>query len=68
MFRCPKTWSSLEGTDDPGVRFCATCKKNVYYCDTLELLEEHRAAGHCIVVEDRTAETEEAQYWMGEVE
>jgi uncharacterized protein (TIGR02996 family) len=36
QFECPKQWEKLTPTDDEQVRFCETCKKNVYYSDKLE--------------------------------
>jgi hypothetical protein len=50
-FLCPKTWGQLERTRQLDVRYCSTCRKNVFYCDSLELVEEHRKVGHCICVE-----------------
>ena len=50
-FRCPKGWSQLKRTGELDVRFCETCKKNVYLCTTKEEIDFHSAAGHCIVVE-----------------
>jgi hypothetical protein len=50
-FLCPKTWSQFDRTSQLDVRFCQSCRKNVYYCDSEEAVEEHRQAGHCICVE-----------------
>src|SRR5262249_32601724 len=35
QFECPKQWALLTPTNDPKVRFCDACKKNVHYCDSL---------------------------------
>jgi hypothetical protein len=50
-FLCPKSWSQLDRTNSLDVRHCSTCNKDVYYCDSLEALAEHRQAGHCVCVE-----------------
>ncbi len=50
-FLCPKTWGQLERTNQLDVRYCPTCRQNVFYCDSLKALEEHRKAGHCVCVE-----------------
>jgi len=47
-FRCPKTWSALEATDEIGVRFCPSCKRQVYLCESPEEVEHHQ--GDCIAV------------------
>jgi hypothetical protein len=60
-FFCPKTWGQLERTSQFDVRYCTTCRRNVFYCDSLEKLEEHRKAGHCICVE---AGVEDEDYTM----
>lgn len=50
QFECPKQWSRLKPTDDPKVRFCNTCKKNVHYCDTLEEAQNHAGNGNCVAL------------------
>ncbi|QOL24650.1 hypothetical protein LP316_09865 [Thalassotalea sp. LPB0316] len=29
-FKCDKTWESLTNTDDPKVKYCTNCKRNVH--------------------------------------
>jgi hypothetical protein len=58
-FLCPKTWSQLERTTQLDVRYCSTCRQNVFYCDSLEAVEEHRRAGHCICIEAGTTDQED---------
>ena len=50
QFECPKQWARLMPTDDPKVRFCNTCKKNVHYCDTLQEAQNHAANGNCVAL------------------
>jgi len=49
-FRCPKTWSSLEGKQGDTVRFCKSCKKNVYLCQTPEEIYSRAQIGSCIAI------------------
>jgi uncharacterized protein (TIGR02996 family) len=49
-FKCPKQWEKLRGTDNPLVRDCDTCKKQVYYCSTMREAHEHAQQGHCVAV------------------
>jgi hypothetical protein len=60
-FLCPKTWSQLERTEQLDMRFCPACRKNVYYCDSLEAIEEHRRAGHCMCIESGVQDTDYSQ-------
>ena len=50
-FVCPRLWEKLQATDDPSVRFCDGCKKDVHYCHTDEETIRHAQAGHCIARE-----------------
>lgn len=50
QFECPKRWDRLKPTDDPSVRFCSTCKKNVHYCNTLQEAQAHAANGNCVAL------------------
>ncbi|MCE9560479.1 MAG: TIGR02996 domain-containing protein, partial [Planctomycetes bacterium] len=40
-FKCPKQWEKLHGTDNPYVRDCDACQKQVYYCLTLREAYNH---------------------------
>ena len=41
----------MQATADDKVRHCETCRKNVYFCDTLADAREHAHDGHCIAVD-----------------
>jgi uncharacterized protein (TIGR02996 family) len=56
-FRCPKRWEKLQPTDDPAVRFCDACEKNVYHCDSVKRAREHAWKGHCVAVDSREPRT-----------
>ncbi|MCI0460370.1 MAG: TIGR02996 domain-containing protein [Gemmataceae bacterium] len=47
---CPKRWGRLERTEDPFIRTCGSCGKQVFYCDTLALAQRHAKRGHIIVL------------------
>lgn len=63
-FLCPKTWSQLERTKQLDVRYCSTCRRDVFFCDSLEAVEEHRRAGRCICVQ--AGVEEDATMYLGE--
>ena len=55
-YECPNHWETMAPTPEAGVRYCADCRRNVYYCDTAESVERHALAGECIAVpQDLTA-------------
>lgn len=38
-YKCSKSWSDLEDTEDESIRFCRDCQREVYFCaDDDELL------------------------------
>jgi uncharacterized protein (TIGR02996 family) len=49
-FRCPKQWQRLTATEDSQVRFCDACRKNVYYCGTVDEARAHARQGRCVAV------------------
>jgi uncharacterized protein (TIGR02996 family) len=50
-FVCDRTWADLHPTEDPNVRHCDRCSKNVHFCDNLADAREHSRANHCIAVD-----------------
>ena len=50
-FRCPKQWSALAATDREGVRHCGSCRKDVYYCGTVEEARGYAAEGACVALD-----------------
>jgi hypothetical protein len=49
-FECPKLWENLDPTTDPDIRFCQSCRKDIYLCHTMEQVARHTQAGDCIAV------------------
>lgn len=47
---CPRRLDELDTTDNPKVRYCTHCKCNVYHCESVQELENHRNAGHCVAL------------------
>jgi hypothetical protein len=47
-FQCPKSWNGLTVTDRADERFCNTCQERVYFCNTVEQLEEHTMHRRCV--------------------
>jgi hypothetical protein len=45
---CPQTWEQLSSTSARAMRFCATCNREVFLCETDAEALEHAQAGHCI--------------------
>jgi hypothetical protein len=54
-FKCPKQWEKLTGTDDPTVRHCDACQKQVYYCNTMREAYDHAQKGDCVAVAEGVA-------------
>lgn len=51
-FQCPKKWSELEETRSPEVRFCSACRKDVFFCGSVE--KARRMAedvGACVAID-----------------
>ena len=51
-YECPLKWKNLKKTDDPQVRFCGECSKNVYRCKTEKDMDEHIQLNHCIAIKE----------------
>lgn len=47
-FKCDKTFQSLTPTSQDGVRFCKSCKKNVYRVTSEKDFHIRGAAGQCV--------------------
>ncbi|MFO0977590.1 MAG: hypothetical protein U0996_14410 [Planctomycetaceae bacterium] len=50
---CPKQWSELALTEQPGIRHCSVCNQDVTYCETPEEFVSLGNAGKCIAVPDQ---------------
>jgi uncharacterized protein (TIGR02996 family) len=52
-FRCPKRWEKLQTTDDPAVRFCETCRRQVFFCSSIHSAVNNAWSGRCVAVDRR---------------
>ena len=56
---CPNDWSCLMSTAENDARFCMLCRKDVFFCTTVDEASNHASAGHCFVLQIKEAEAEE---------
>src|ERR1051326_2571743 len=63
-FLCPKVWQDLEATNDPMIRFCSSCRRNVYFCRSREDMNKHQ--GECMALAYKTKETGGFESYVGE--
>ena len=49
--QCPKMWSGLRETNDPNVRLCESCLREVHLCENDQQVQQHAAAGHCVALQ-----------------
>lgn len=47
---CPMTWRALYPTDDPTIRFCAECRRNVHLCESPEQFVELSNSKECVAL------------------
>jgi hypothetical protein len=67
-FQCPRTWDDLQATDDPYVRLCGTCVRQVFRCDSDTEVRNHAKQGHCVAVFiSNEFGTESAADFLGDV-
>jgi uncharacterized protein (TIGR02996 family) len=70
-FLCPKRWEALKATGQATVRFCESCKKNVYYCHSLMDARLHVVEDECVAIDSRLIRppgpliSEPPSYYMG---
>jgi uncharacterized protein (TIGR02996 family) len=49
-FQCPRQWDRLRLTADVAVRFCESCRQDVFFCHTIEEAQRQAWSGHCVAV------------------
>lgn len=47
---CDAEWDQLTNTDDPFIRFCGSCQKNVYFCEIHDDVQEAVQLGRCVAI------------------
>lgn len=55
-FKCDKDWDKMSVTQDPNIRHCQLCQKDVHFCHTLEDLDNAINAKHCVAFVSISAE------------
>jgi hypothetical protein len=50
-FRCHQNWLSLENTEDPRVRYCHECARQVVLCQRDAELAAALQANHCVAID-----------------
>jgi uncharacterized protein (TIGR02996 family) len=72
-FECPKRWERLSLTGDDNVRFCETCRKPVFHCETVADAQRRAWNGQCVAIDSCTSRTSgdlrtgERQWRMGKI-
>jgi hypothetical protein len=49
-YYCAQDWNVLTITNDPELRFCKECKKNVRICTNQEDFDRLAEIGHCVAL------------------
>jgi uncharacterized protein (TIGR02996 family) len=57
QYQCPKQWDRLRLTPDRAVRFCETCRQQVFYCATVRQARGHARQGHCVALDAQVVRT-----------
>ena len=49
-FKCPLDWTKLSPTNDPWVRHCSRCSRNVVMCGSPDQVSAAKRAGACVAI------------------
>jgi uncharacterized protein (TIGR02996 family) len=52
-FVCPRRWDQLREMGYPYVRSCSACRRNVYFCASIEEARERAGADACVAIDLR---------------
>src|SRR5262249_37605430 len=52
-FRCRQRWDALLPTEDPAVRHCRECRRQVHYCKSVPEALKLADAGECVAIDSR---------------
>lgn len=67
-FQCPKQWEQLASGDNPDVRHCDTCQRNVYLCKSFADVGKHSSEGHCVAIGFSESESVEETWLIGDID
>ncbi len=51
-YKCPAAWNQLHQSDNPDVRNCSACQKQVHLCRTPQEFVQAAEEGHCVAIPD----------------
>jgi hypothetical protein len=63
-FKCTAKWDDLEETEEEEVRFCNTCQKEVFFCDSDDTLVTFVKLNRCIAI----LKPRSSEHLLGDVE
>ena len=49
-FKCDKNWADLTHTESDGVRFCQSCQKEVFFCESDDELVKCVRLNRCVAM------------------
>lgn len=49
-YRCGKNWSNLATTENPDIRYCGDCQREVVFCHTDAELASSIALNRCVAI------------------
>ena len=49
-FKCDKNWGELTHTESGGVRFCQSCQKEVFFCESDDELVKYVRLNRCVAM------------------
>jgi hypothetical protein len=49
-YRCPRRWAELATKDDPKVRYCHVCEKDVFLSATVDEAKANARLGRCVAI------------------
>lgn len=61
-YQCDRQWETLQPTSEPRVRYCGSCRQDVYRCSSFTEAATHAQRGECIAVEPHLVGEAYARY------
>ena len=58
QFLCPKHWRDLAPSSDVNIRYCSTCKQNVFLCSDEAEMKLRATSGQCVALAEAFQEPE----------
>lgn len=64
-YDCPEVWRDLHQTDNPTVRLCPKCNRNVTFCTNQEQLDDLATRGACVAFYEQRTRTKNPHARLG---